>query len=297
MPLSGILLIDKPKGPTSHDVVARIRKTSGERSVGHTGTLDPMATGLLPLVMGKATRLATFLSGHVKTYDAGIRLGFATDTDDAEGDAIGEPVTSLPDDDAIDRALAAFRGTFEQRPPAHSAKKVEGKRAYDLARQQKAVELAPVTVTVQTLERTSRDGEVVHLTVTASAGFYVRALARDLGRAVGCGAHLASLRRTRIGPFVVAAGVPLEEAERLGREVSRRALSPAAALPDLPALVLTEAGLSRCRHGNFLGPEHLDRRVVPPSSGGPVRLLDGSGGLVAIAHSRGGALHPAVVLG
>jgi tRNA pseudouridine55 synthase len=295
--LSGVLLIDKPSGPTSHDVVARIRRTSGERSVGHTGTLDPLATGLLPLVMGKATRLASFLSGHAKTYEAGIRLGVATDTDDAEGDAIGERATALPDDDAVDRALAAFRGTFEQLPPAHSAKKVDGKRAYDLARQQKVVELAPVTVTVQALEQVGRNGDLLHVTVQAGAGFYVRALARDLGRALGCGAHLASLRRTRIGPFDVASAVPLDEAERLGQDVGSRLLSPSEALPDLPALVLTPAGLTRCRHGNPVGPEHLDTRAVPPASSGPLRLLDEAGALVAIAHSRGGALHPAVVLG
>src|SRR5262245_8379950 len=186
--MTGILLIDKPAGPTSHDVVARIRRAIGERRVGHTGTLDPSATGLLPLVVGTATRLAALLTGRDKTYEAVVRLGFSTDTDDAEGEPIGPRADVLPHEDAIETALARFRGEFSQTPPRHSAKKIQGQKAYALARRDVAVELAPVTVTVHRLERTRLDDDRLHLEVTATAGFYVRALARDLGAALGCGA-------------------------------------------------------------------------------------------------------------
>jgi len=298
--MDGVLLIDKPTGPTSHDVVARLRAVTGERAVGHTGTLDPLATGLLPLVLGRATRLSAHLTGGDKTYEATVRLGFSTDTDDADGRPLGPPQTALPDATALDAALTRFRGTFEQRPPSHSAKKVGGHKAYDLARREVPVVVVPVKVTVSHLECTGSDGDRVHLTVTAAAGFYVRALARDLGEALGCGAHLASLRRTRAGRFDIADAIPLAEAERLGPGLAGRVISPADALGDLPAVTVTPLGLRRAMHGNPLSPEHLAGRVVPPSGGaasGSVRILNEAGALVALAHSRGGTLHPAVVLG
>jgi tRNA pseudouridine55 synthase len=296
--MDGVLLIDKPSGPTSHDVVARLRGTSRERSIGHTGTLDPRATGLLPLVCGRATRLASLLSGEDKVYEATIRLGWATDTDDADGQPVSEPSGRLPDDAAIDDAATAFRGTFDQLPPTHSAKRIGGHKAYDLARHAAPVELRPVPVTVHHIDITGRERDLVHVRVTASAGFYVRALARDLGSRLGCGAHLLALRRTRSGAFDVADALPLGEAERLGPAVADRAISPAAALPHLPSVQLTPLGLKRAVHGNALGPEHLEGRWIPPhGSGGPVRVLGPDGRLVALAHSRGGALHPAVVLG
>jgi tRNA pseudouridine55 synthase len=296
--MDGVLLIDKPTGPTSHDVVARLRRTSGEKSIGHTGTLDPRATGLLPLVMGRATRLAPYLGSGDKTYVATIRLGFATDTDDADGRPIGDASARLPDDEAVRRALAEFAGSFEQLPPSHSAKKVGGRKAYELARREEPVTLKPVSVTVHRIECTGRDGDRLHLIVTATPGFYVRALARDLGARLECGAHLVALRRTRSGSFDVTEAVPLEDAERLGPEIASRVLSPAEALPGLTAVRPTEAGLKRALHGNPLGPEHLEGRWVPPSTSPlPVRILAGDGRLVALARSRGGALHPVVVLG
>src|ERR1700680_165043 len=149
--MDGVLLIDKPSGPTSHDVVARLRRTTGERGIGHSGTLDPLATGVMALVLGRATRLAPFLSRGDKTYEATIRLGVATDTDDALGRPVGDATTSLPDDAALRSALDAFRGTFDQVPPSHSAKKVAGEKAYDLARRAQAVVLRPVPVTVRLL--------------------------------------------------------------------------------------------------------------------------------------------------
>jgi tRNA pseudouridine55 synthase len=295
--LDGILLIDKPAGPTSHDVVARIRRSSGERRIGHTGTLDPRATGLLPLVLGRATRLASLLSGREKSYEASVRLGWCTDTDDADGEPLGAPAAPVTDAGAIANALDAFRGTFDQVPPRHSAKKVAGRRAYALARQDRPVELAPVSVTVSELALTGADVGRVDLRVTASSGFYVRALARDLGARLGCGGHLEALRRTRSGWFDVASASTLDEAERLGPAVADRVIGPSEALAGLQAVQLTEAGLQRAVHGNPVGPEHLDGRWVPPSASAPVRLLAGDGWLVALAQSRGGALHPVVVLG
>jgi tRNA pseudouridine55 synthase len=296
--MDGVLLVDKPSGPTSHDVVMRIRRATGERGVGHTGTLDPRATGLLPLVLGRATRLASFLAGRDKTYDVAIRLGLATTTDDADGEPIGEPTTTLPRPDEVEAALDAFRGTFEQLPPNHSAKKVGGKKAYELARREQPVELKPVEVTVRSLDEVSVADGLVRLVVTATSGFYVRALARDLGRALGCGGHLEDLRRTGSGAFDVADAIALDEAERLGAGLAARLIAPAEALPDLTAITLNEGGLKRALHGNTLAPEHLSGRWVPAASAaGPVRVLAPDGQLVALAWSRGGALHPVVVLG
>lgn len=296
--MDGILLIDKPAGPTSHDVVARMRGVTGERSIGHTGTLDPRASGLLILVCGRATRLASFLSAAEKTYDATIRLGLSTDTDDADGQPIGAAAAALPDDSAINEALASFLGTSKQTPPRFSAKKVGGHKAYDLARKDASVALEPVDVEVRSLERLGREDHLLAVRVTASSGFYVRALARDLGERLGCGAHLFALRRTHVGPFSVDGALPLADAERLGPEVSDRMLTAADALPGLPAVRLTPAGLKRAVHGNPLAPQHLEGQWIPPASGlGPVRCLDEEGHLVALAHSRGGTLHPIVVLG
>jgi tRNA pseudouridine55 synthase len=296
--MDGVLLIDKPAGLTSHDVVARLRRSSGERAIGHTGTLDPRATGLLPLVCGRATRLASLLTGKDKTYEASIRLGFPTDTDDADGNPIADPRPVPADDAAIEQALMTFTGTFDQRPPAHSAKKVGGEKAYERARRDDPIDLPPVPVTVRSIVWRGRDGDLIHVSVTAAAGFYVRALARDLGARLGSGGHLSELRRTRSGAFDLTAAVAFDEAERLGRDVASRALSPRDALPDLLEVSLTDPGLKRALHGNPLGPEHLEARWLPPPTGaGPVKLLAGDGRLVALAHSRGGALHPVVVLG
>ncbi len=296
--MNGVLLVDKPSGLTSHDVVARLRRATGERAIGHTGTLDPRATGLLPLVLGRATRLASLLSSGDKTYDATVCLGVATDTDDADGQPLGTPVTTLPDAGAVDEALDTFRGTFQQVPPRHSAKKIAGRKAYELARRAQPVELAPVAVTVTALERLSFDGALLQIRVSAGSGFYVRALARDLGARLGCGAHLQALRRTRSGGFDVSSAIPLDEAERLGRALETRLIPAADALPHLPSVKMTASGLTRAMHGNPLGPTDLEGRWVPPAgAGGPVRLLADDGRLVALAHSRGGALHPVTVLG
>jgi len=298
--MDGVLLIDKPSGPTSHDVVARLRSVTRERRIGHTGTLDPRATGLLQLVLGKATRLASVLAGGDKTYEAAIRLGISTDTDDAEGHVVASAEDPPPDADDIRVALSRYQGTFEQVPPAHSAKKIGGEKAYALARRAEPVVLKPVAVTVRDLIVTAVAGDVVCATLTVSSGFYVRSLARDLGRDLGCGAHLLELRRTRVGTFHVADALPLADAEHLGPDVASHLVTPADALSDLPAVTVTAAGLRRAVHGNSLTPEHLERAWIPPAGsagGGRIRVLGPDGQLVALAHSRGGFLHPAVVLG
>jgi len=279
-----------------------MRRTLRERSVGHTGTLDPMASGLLPLVIGRATRLSSHLTGHDKTYAATIRLGLTTDTDDAMGQPTHE-ARSLPGEEEIRAALGRFRGTFEQRPPAHSAKKVGGVKAYDLARQDQPVKLAPVTVTVRALEWHGRSGDEVQVQVTATAGFYVRALARDLGALLGCGGHLTALRRLASGSYRLEHALPLAEAERAtSEELKNLLIAPVDALPDLPKAVLTASGLARAIHGNWLAPMHLEGGLGLPSEGAAqqalVRLLAPvDGHLIGLAKMRGGALHPVVVLG
>lgn len=295
--MNGILLIDKPSGPTSHDVVARIRNIAKERSVGHTGTLDPMATGLLPLVMGKATRLAPYFAGSEKTYVAEIRLGFETSTDDAQGEG-AEPFTgSWPSALEVQEALEKFKGPFDQVPPQVSAKRVDGKKSYDLVRRDKAVELKPVTVSVSDLQLLGQTEQTVQLQVTASAGFYVRSLARDLGRALGCGGHLASLRRTKSGTFDISQAITFDDVERLGANLESHLISPAVALSHFPAVTANLAGYKRATHGNSLAPHHLAGQFVPTTGlDQKVRILAEDGSLVALADSRGGELHPVVVL-
>lgn len=290
--LTGVLLIDKPSGPTSHDVVARLRRVLNERRIGHTGTLDPLASGLLPLVVGPATRLAALLSGHDKTYDATIRLGVATTTDDALGDPIDGERGLPPPDAEVRRALDAFHGTFEQRPPAHSAKKLGGVKAYQLARRAEPVDVRPVPVTVRSITWLARVDGDVRVRVTATAGFYVRALARDLGARLGCGGHLTALRRVRSGAFDVADALPLAAAEESPLEARARLIAPADALPELPGVALSEDGLRRVRHGHWVESPESARFQADL-----VKILAPDGQLVALARVRAGALHPVAVLG
>ncbi len=208
-----------------------MRRTSRERSIGHTGTLDPGATGLLPLVFGRATRLAFLFAGAAKSYDATVRLGVATETDDSAGRPLADAVDVRLSDDEIVRALEGFRGTFDQMPPSHSAKKIAGERAYDLARRAEPVALKPVSVTVHRLDWLGRDGDLVRFRVTATAGFYVRSLARDLGARLGCGGHLQALRRTASGAFTIDQALALGEAERLGPDLGGSSPAPVGCAP------------------------------------------------------------------
>jgi len=307
--MDGLLVIDKPAGPSSHDVVARMRRVLGESRIGHTGTLDPLASGVLPLVLGRATRLARFLSAADKAYDALIRLGYATTTGDSEGAEIPPVVEGpWPSREAVDRALDGFRGTFLQRPPAFSAKKVGGRRSYQRARLQTArgepLDLAidqpaEVEVRVRRVDLISRDDALVTIRLECSAGFYVRALARDLGERLGTGAHLQSLVRTRSGSLTLADALPLAAAEDTdaGRAIAAAAVVPLSRmLPDVTALSLTAEGVTRASHGREVRPEDVCDRAG--TVGDWVRLLDGAGDLIGVAapNDHTGLLHPFVVL-
>jgi tRNA pseudouridine55 synthase len=294
-PLDGVLVIDKPRGPTSHDVVAAVRRALGVSRVGHAGTLDPMATGVLPLLLGRATRLAQFLSAARKTYTATVRFGWATDTCDAMGAPLGDGGEGVtPDPDRLRDALERFTGDLHQRPPAFSAKKVQGRRSYELARRDRAVELPPVPVTVHELTLERVEGDLATMHVTASAGFYVRSLARDLGEALGTGAHLAALRRTASGEFTIEAALALEHA-LADPDAARRAIRPLHdLLLDCPAVRLTRTEVEAVRHGRDVAAAEPGARAFGT---GAVRLLAPDGALVAIARIRSpGVLHPAVVL-
>ena len=313
----GVIVIDKPAGPTSHDVVAVMRRVlfraprragQGKPKVGHTGTLDPLAAGVLPLVIGKATRLAQFLSSAEKEYDAHVELGVATTTLDRGG----EPVTrdrlrTVADltPQMIEDAVAEFRGTYLQQPPAFSAKKIDGDRAYDLARRNAPVQLQPVEVTATALEIIEWRGATLRLRLVCSAGYYVRALADALGERLGTGGHLAGLVRTRSGDFTLADAVGLDVLDRKPEEAAARVIPLASLLPSLPAIILTQEGASLAARGGFIGPSHVVGASGLPHRG-RVRLMHPDGHLVAIAEPRRragdpsgsphGLLHPGVVL-
>jgi tRNA pseudouridine55 synthase len=311
--MDGLLIIDKPPGPTSHDVVSRMRRLLREKRIGHTGTLDPAATGVLLLVVGRATRLSQFLIATDKSYEAVVRLGFATDTADADGQPIG-PVSRapLPPRETIEAALDEFRGTFLQQPPAFSAKKIDGVRSYKLARaaadgrpkpsrypdlrDSRAVP-APASVTVHRLDVVSIEADCVTLQVDCSAGFYVRSLAHDLGQRLGTGGHLASLRRTRSGDFTLEQAINLEAVERDPQAAIDSMIPLAEMLPALAAVTLTAEGVLRAVHGRELGPADTERGL-PGRTSSFVRLLDQSGQLIGIAEPVGSRplLHPSVVL-
>lgn len=306
---SGALLLDKPTGPTSHDAVARVRRALGERSIGHTGTLDPLASGLLVLLVGKATRLAPLLSGAVKSYHATIRLGVETDTYDAAGAAQATDNAIAPatvDDAAVDAVIDAIRQQKTQMPPPFSAKKIGGVRAYEMARRNETPELKAVDVCVYALDWTRVAEDVLHVTLTCTAGYYVRAMAQEIGRRLGCGAHLEALRRTRAGAFDIADAVPLDVVDRDGAEAAKRLLPMELLLPSLPAVHLTEAGEKRARHGNVLGLTHVAKwedsqtpqAGSPPAGGQPVRyrVLSAEGSLMAIAEARSDGMQPVIVL-
>lgn len=204
----GLLLVDKPAGITSHDVVDRVRRAYGERSVGHLGTLDPFATGLLVVLVGRATRLATFLDVEPKVYEAVIAFGTETDTDDSTGEVTRS--APPPSEANVRASIVTLTGEIQQVPPAYSAKKVAGRRAYAAARSGEALELAPASVVVHRWDAGAFTGDTLSATITCGGGTYIRALARDLGRLSGSAAHLASLRRTRIGRFDVADATPAD---------------------------------------------------------------------------------------
>lgn len=253
---SGLLLVDKPSGPTSHDIVAIVRRGSREKRVGHAGTLDPLATGLLVISLGAATRLNEYLLDKDKRYRARVRFGQTTETYDAEG-AVLTHSEALPERGAVEAALKQFRGTIEQRPPAYSAIKRGGQRAYERARRGEAVTLEPRPVTIYALTLVEWSPPEAVLEVHCSAGTYLRSLAHDLGQALGCGAHLAALRRTGAGHFRVEDALPLEllKAAFAANDWTRHLLPPDAAVPDWPAVALEAADARRVQHGQALAME------------------------------------------
>ena len=322
--MDGALLVDKPSGMTSHDVVARVRRALRTPRVGHTGTLDPSATGLLVLLVGRATRLSQFLVLDFKEYIADIRLGISTPTYDAESlpddfrltadatDADGRErsggverqphgMLAMPEAftlDAVEGVLPEFRGTYWQVPPPYSAKKVAGTRAYELARRHQHVELKPAQVTAREIEvlHYVADG-LVRVRVACSAGFYVRSLAHDLGQRLGCGAHLEALRRTKAGSFTILDATPLEELEANPDALAGRILGMNEVLAELPALTLTEEGARRASHGNGVPACEIACGVTDGAPHPRVRLLDPDGALMAVAErAPDGLLHPVVVL-
>ena len=292
MPLNGVLVVDKPAGWTSHDVVARCRRILGERSIGHLGTLDPMATGVLPLVLGKMTRLCQFYGASEKSYEGTIRLGVATDTYDADGEPVGEPQTVQVSLEDIQAAVLDFIGLISQMPPPFSAKKIKGVPAYKLARKKQDVELQPVEVEVKEFTILNLAGDVVEFRCRVSSGTYVRSLAHELGQKLGCGAHLASLRRTAVAEFSIEQALSLEQVEQAAREgrAAEICIHPRRVLPEIPSVTATEEDVAKIRHGRAVNLPELSRSKW-------VKVFAGQTELVCLASRVAGTLfHPKVVL-
>jgi len=313
--MDGILIIDKPAGLTSHDVVARVRRILHERRVGHTGTLDPFATGVLIVLVGRATRLAQFLSGAEKEYYAVVRFGYSTDT----GDLTGRPTSEIGElrtrssqlawsDREIEAALESLRGEIDQIPPMYSAKKREGQKLYELARRGETVERKSVRVKVREFEalrlggrflKDNEDGTVdLAVRVVCSAGTYVRTLAEALGERLGIGAHLAELRRTRAGDFSIASAVTLDQLKEAVVEeaLGTVLLPPDAALRSMPFVDLTGRDAQRVRQGIAISfSQHSDGVAV---QGDNVRMRDEAGTLVAVGcyDAASKSLRPRVVI-
>lgn len=310
-PMDGVLIINKPAGLTSHDVVAWVRRILGERRVGHTGTLDPFATGVMVILVGRATRLAQFLSGAEKEYHAVIRFGYATDTADLTGKALNEEKDiSVPafTDAEIEAALAKLRGAIDQIPPMYSAKKLKGRKLYELARSGEEVVREPVRITIHEFEALRNGNALLHrnedgsidleVRVLCSAGTYIRTLAEDLGRGLGIGAHLAALKRTRAGDFKIETALTLEELQdrSTGNTVASSLVTADAALSRLAFVHLNSADSECVRHG-------LQIRINAATSsswrdGESVRMRGADGSLLAVGvfTATSETLHPKVVL-
>ena len=301
-PRHGVLVVDKPAGPTSHDIVDRVRRVLDERRVGHTGTLDPFATGVLVVCVGKATRLARFLAEGDKVYRATIRLGFATETDDLLGAPVGTPRPVDLDRGVVETAARALRGDLDQVPPAYSAKRVDGRRLYELAREGASGPRSPARVHVSEFEVLAVRNDEVDALVRCSPGTYVRALARDLGDSLGVGGHLVALRRLMSGGFTPDDGVP---GDLLTPSAHERMKPLASLLPGFPAARLSAVGLVAIRHGRNV--TAADFSEAPPEAPTSAwwRLLGPDGDLAGIgvpqpsdrgAPMNGMVLHPEVVL-
>jgi len=291
--MNGVLIVDKPSGLTSHDVVSRVRRILGERSVGHLGTLDPLATGVLPLVMGNLTRLAQFYTSAEKTYDGVIRFGFATDTYDAEGEPAGPPQPVNLSLRQVEAIAMKFQGVIEQMPPPFSAKKIHGVPAYKLARKNKEVVLQPVQVEIKEFTILGMSGgDRASFRARVASGTYMRSVAHDIGRELGCGAHLESLRRTAAAEFDLSHAHTLDELGAAAKTGQAEALfiHPRTILPQFPSVTANDEMAARI---------HTGRTVNLPdfSSARQVKVFYGQRELIAIATRIAGTLfHPKIVL-
>jgi tRNA pseudouridine55 synthase len=304
--MDGLIVIDKPSGITSHDVVAKARHLIRERRIGHTGTLDPFATGVLVILLGRATRLAQFVSGVDKEYEAIIRLGYSTDTGDRTGTPLEDRRRTTGWTSAeIEDALQSLRGNIQQTPPMFSAKKIKGQKLYEMARRGETVERLPINVCIHEFEAIKRDGQLdkdnkdgtfdLMVRVVCSSGTYVRTLAEDLGERLSIGAHLAELRRTRVGPFSIDKAVTLDELrtsfseERLGTIL----LPPDEALPELPFVHLSDDDAQKASHG-------MEVRVAEAhwADGAKVKIYGRDGHLIGVGdyNASRSEIHPRVVI-
>ena len=290
--MNGVLIIDKPQGLTSHDVVNRVRRILGERSVGHLGTLDPSATGVLPLVIGSFTRLAQFYTHSEKTYEGVIRFGFATDTYDADGETTSTPQNVILNGSEMEALAADFRGTLEQTPPPFSAKKVGGVPAYKLARKQREVQLKPVRVEIKEFAILDIAADRVTFRAHVGSGTYLRSIAHDMGQKLGCGAHLAALRRTAVAEFVIEDAHRLEDLESaMGQEEAEDLfVHPRKLAPELPGVTATEENVALIRTGRAVNLPEMSRAPL-------VKVYYGQRELIAIATRVAGTLfHAGIVL-
>jgi len=291
--MNGLLILDKPAGMTSHDVVSVVRRSTGEKSIGHLGTLDPMATGVLPLLLGRCTRLAQFFGQAQKSYTGTIRFGFATDSYDADGTATGDAKPLAMTLEQL-RALAAkFHGVMEQMPPAFSAKKINGVPAYKLARAGKPVPVKAATIEILHFELIALDGETASFAMSVSAGGYVRSVAHELGMLAGCGAHLTSLRRTQAGVFTLADCLSMDEmtAFAAGGTLPQRMPHLRSLLPEIPSVTVDAETAGRIRNG-------MSVNVPEYSASERVKIFTSMSDLLAIGKRIAGTLvHPEIVLG
>jgi tRNA pseudouridine55 synthase len=291
--MNAVFIIDKPPGLTSHDVVNRVRRILQERSVGHLGTLDPLATGVLPLVIGNLTRIARFYTSCEKTYEGSIRFGFATDTYDAEGEPAGPPPQTVTlSFDQVCQLATRFRGAIQQTPPPFSAKKIQGVPAYKLARKHAEVSLRPVQVEIKEFEITQVENGRARFRARVASGTYMRSVAHDMGQIMGCGAHLESLRRTAVGEFELADACTLEELDSAFKrgETDDLFIHPRKLLPQFPCVTANDEMAARIRTGRPVNlPELSQARMV--------KVFAGQRELIAIATRVAGTLfHAKIVL-
>jgi tRNA pseudouridine55 synthase len=297
MSLNGLLILDKPSGMTSHDVVALVRRATGEKSIGHLGTLDPMATGVLPLLLGRYTRLAQFFGQAEKQYTGNIRFGFATDTYDAEGAAVSEPKLLTQSLAELQQLASAFHGEIDQIPPVYSAKKLGGIAAHKLARAGMPVPVKPARIVIHDFRLLGLDGDTASFAITVSAGGYVRSVAQELGQLAGCGAHLSSLRRTRAGAFTLTQAVTVDQLKAAADAPDPVAVfeallpHPRTLLPEMPSVTVDEQTAGRLRNGMQVNlPEYSQVPLVKVFTS-PTEIL-------GIARRVAGTLmHPHVIIG